>query len=377
MRKLFLFSAVALAVSAGAQAEIRINGFANLIAGKASSDDTLYGYTDDISFDEQSLFALQLSGDVNDKLTATGQLVARGSDDYDVDFEWAYMTYAVTDNTSVTAGRLRLPLFRYSASLDVGYSYHWVAPPESVYGVVFNNIDGVRVDYSNYAGDLEYNFQLAYGTLDADFVLGGQQGNVEGNNAINLTAETTYGNWKLRGVIGRANVTFDIPTVKPTIQALSGIDPAFADLLDANDDTGTFVGVGLEYDNFNWFISGEYTEVAIDDSYYQDDINYYVTAGIRVGKFTPFVTAEWNDAEDDLKFLDQVGQYPEQVRATVGQIVGGLQQQLVAKSNAYSLGVRYDWDTNVALKADVTKYSDDINEANDASLVRFAVNYIF
>ncbi|NMH61206.1 topoisomerase IV [Alteromonas sp. MYP5] len=323
------------------------------------------------------MFALQLSGDVNDKLTATGQLVARGSDDYDVDFEWAYMTYAVTDNTSVTAGRLRLPLFRYSASLDVGYSYHWVAPPESVYGVVFNNIDGVRVDYSNYAGDLEYNFQLAYGTLDADFVLGGQQGNVEGNNAINLTAETTYGNWKLRGVIGRANVTFDIPTVKPTIQALSGIDPAFADLLDANDDTGTFVGVGLEYDNFNWFISGEYTEVAIDDSYYQDDINYYVTAGIRVGKFTPFVTAEWNDAEDDLKFLDQVGQYPEQVRATVGQIVGGLQQQLVAKSNAYSLGVRYDWDTNVALKADVTKYSDDINEANDASLVRFAVNYIF
>ena len=79
--------ALACAATFTANAEVRINGFANLIAGVTSSEDTLYGYDDKISFSEESLFAIQISGDVNDKITATGQLVARGADDYDPDFE--------------------------------------------------------------------------------------------------------------------------------------------------------------------------------------------------------------------------------------------------------------------------------------------------
>ena len=116
MKKLFAMSALALAVSSTANAEIRINGFANLVGGITSSDDSLYGFDEDINFSEQSLFAIQVSGDINERMTATGQLVARGSDDYNADFEWAYLTYAATDNVSVSAGRLRMPLFKYSAS---------------------------------------------------------------------------------------------------------------------------------------------------------------------------------------------------------------------------------------------------------------------
>ncbi|MCW8090262.1 porin [Alteromonas sp. ASW11-130] len=377
MRKLFLLSAVALAVSSGAQAEVRINGFANLVTGITSNDDTLYGYDDDFSFDQQSLFAIQLSGDVNEKLTATGQLVARGENDYEVDFEWAYMTYAHTDNLSISAGRLRVPLFRYSASLDVGYSYHWVAPPQSVYGVVFNNIDGVRVDYNNFKGDLEYNFQFAYGNINPAFSVGGLPGNVEGNNAATATLEVAYGNFKARGVLGRGDFTFNLDALSPALSGLNQIDPALTDLVDVRDDTGVFTGLGLEYDNFDWFISGEITEITVDDSYYVDRVNYYVTAGVRLDKFTPFVTAEWTDAEDDIKFLDEVTNFPEPIRTQAATIITGLQQAFFDKGNTYSLGVRYDWDTNVALKADVTKYDSDLNDADDASLVRFAVNYVF
>ncbi|MFT4808326.1 MAG: hypothetical protein ACI9LX_001656 [Paraglaciecola sp.] len=55
-----------------AQADVRISGFANLIGGMISSDETLYGCEDNISFSEKSLFAVQISGDINDKMTATG-----------------------------------------------------------------------------------------------------------------------------------------------------------------------------------------------------------------------------------------------------------------------------------------------------------------
>ena len=91
-------------------AEIQINGFANLIGGMTLDDDeAVYGYDSDFTFNPASVFGLQVRGDVSDKLSATAQLVGRGSEDYDASFEWAYMTYALSSNSSISAGRVRLP----------------------------------------------------------------------------------------------------------------------------------------------------------------------------------------------------------------------------------------------------------------------------
>ena len=73
--------ASALALCFATNADVRINGFANLVAGTAGSDESFLGYDDEISFDAESLFSLQISGDINDKMSATGQIVARGAND--------------------------------------------------------------------------------------------------------------------------------------------------------------------------------------------------------------------------------------------------------------------------------------------------------
>jgi len=385
MKKKLLAGLVASVLAAQASAEVRINGFANLNIGKASSGDTVFGYNDDLDVANESLFAIQLSADINEKMTATGQLLARGSEDYDVGFEWAYLTYAATDNLSVSAGRLRLPLFRYSASLDVGYSYHWVAPPNAVYAVPFNNIDGIRVDYTGYTGELDYNIQLTTGNVNADANIGGTAASLEINNVVSLSAEIGYGNLKLRGVAARGRTTFDIPGLNreastgepPALALLAQISPELSNLLDVNNDTGNFYGIGVEYDSFDWFFGGEYTLVTIEDSFYPDEVNYYLTAGIRQGKWTPFVTYEVSDLNDGFKFLDRVATLPGPVQGPATQVVAGVQQLLIAESQAYSIGVRYDWDTQIALKADVTRFDDELNDMGDGSLVRFAVHYLF
>lgn len=368
-----------LAACGNAHADVRINGFANLIAGKTSSDGMLYGYDNDISFSPESLFALQLSGDVNDKLTATGQLVARGSDDYDVDFEWAYFTYSATDNLSVSAGRLRLPLFRYSASLDVGYSYHWVAAPQSVYGVPFNNVDGIRIDYSDYAGDWEYNLQLTAGTFENnDFeITPGTFADIEGKNAILGSVEATYEWFKFRATAGKSTSSLSVNDIDLLIGQLAMISSPLADKLAFNDDSSIFYGIGVEIDQFDWFISAEWTSIDIEDSFNPQDVAYYVTAGIRHGKFTPSVTYEKLDGNDDVKFLGDVAALPETVRGAAAMIVGGVQQAVMEEISTVTLGLRYDFDTNVALKADISRSTDDINSANDTTLVRVGVNYIF
>lgn len=369
-------TSIAIMTAFNAQADMRINGFANLTGGIASSDDSLYGYDDNISFSSQSLFAIQVSADINSKMTATGQLVARGNEDFQAGFEWAYISYEISDNSSISAGRLRLPLFRYSASLDVGYSYHWVVAPQSIYDVTFNNIDGVRYDYSGYTGDLEYLFQVTAGKIDTAFTLGGSPGNLTVNNVISLTGDFTYNNWKFRGVFAQGETTFDINDLAPVFDQLGQISPTISDSLDANEDNGIFYGGSVEYDAFDWFVAAEYTAVEVEDSFYPDEDNYYITAGIRTGKWTPFITYEVGEANKAPKFLDQVSSVPAPFQPAVTQILVGVQQNVASEDSTLSLGARYDLGTNVALKADISRNTNEVDDT-DRTLVRFSVNYVF
>ncbi|WP_350623919.1 porin, partial [Pseudoalteromonas sp. 24-MNA-CIBAN-0067] len=124
MKKLSVAVAVcAVLASSYASAEVRINGFASIVGGKSLEDDRgRYGYDDDISFKNESVFALQLSTDLQEKLSATAQIVARGNNDFDAEFEWAYLTYEFNDEFQLSAGKMRVPFYRYSDFIDVGYA---------------------------------------------------------------------------------------------------------------------------------------------------------------------------------------------------------------------------------------------------------------
>jgi hypothetical protein len=378
MKKIIALSAITLA-SFATQADVRINGFANLVTGiTTSSDESLYGYDDKLSFSEESLFAIQVSGDVNDKMSATAQLVARGNNDYEPEFEWAYLTYQATDKVSVSAGRLRLPLFKYSASKDVGYSYHWVNAPRAVYDVDFNNLDGVRVDYSDYSGDWEYNLQLGFGTVTNDLNTSVGPARLEVENVVLVSAEAAYNYLKLRASYVTSKASLDNDTFNATFNSLRQVGlNTLADSMAFDNDTATFTGFGVEYDTFEWFIGGEWTQTKVEDSFNPTNTSFYLTAGFRSGKWTPSVTYEKQDANNALKFLDQVAALPAQFQPTATAVVVGFQQPFAEENDIITLGVRYDLDTNVALKADISQYSDDINPLGDATLVRFAVNYIF
>jgi hypothetical protein len=386
VKKLLTIAALT-ATTFTAQAEVRINGFANLIGGITSSDETLFGYEDNISFSEESLFAIQVSGDINDKMTATGQIVARADNDYKAEFEWAYFSYQATDNWSVSAGRLRLPLFSYSASLDVGYSYHWVTAPETVYDVPFNNLDGIRVDYTNYSDDWEYNLSLSTGTFDGPAF----GTSISGDNVFFLSAEATYDWFKIRAVGGTGNSNLDLNASgrADLQQASAGL--AFMssigfneleDSLQIRDDTGNFLGLSVQIDKFDWFVNAEVTSIDIEDSFLTEQVAYYATAGIRSGKWTPSITYAKFKADAEVKFQSQLDQVtvaplPDEAKAVVTGTALGLLFSDNSENNTLSATIRYDYDTNVALKVDLSKFSNDLNEAEDVTLLRFAVNYIF
>lgn len=390
--KLAILSMAGL-LAAPSMADIQINGFANLIGGMTLDDnETLYGYDSDFNFDPASVFGLQVRGDVSDKLSATAQLVGRGSEDYDADFEWAYMTYALNNNVNISAGRLRMPLFKYSASLDIGYSYHWLTPPNAVYGIDFNNIDGVRVDYTNYAGDWEYGAQFTTGRVKADTTISGTPAALELENVIVVSFEATRDWFSARTLIGRgktsaANAQFD--GFLDGMAQFGAFIPAAATASDnfrVNEDTGTFFEVAIDVDKYDWFLGAEYTRQEVDNSVIADNTAWYVTAGLRFGKFTPHITYEVEEADNDTQ-LGVVATLPSSIAtgdavtdgtwAAIYQGAAGIAAQQKQEVSAVTLGLRYDVEPGFALKTDVTWYSDDLNDLNDATLLKVGVNYTF
>ena len=376
-----------------AMAEIQINGFANLIAGMTLDDDeSVYGYDSDFNFDPASVFGLQVRGDVSDKLSATAQLVGRGSEDYDADFEWAYMTYMLNNNVNISAGRLRMPLFKYSASLDIGYSYHWLTPPDSIYGIDFNNIDGVRVDYMNYSGDWEYGAQLTMGRVETDTTISGTPAALVLKNVVAVSFEATRDWFSARTLLASAKTSAANAEFDGFVDGISAFGAAIpnasevAEGFSVNDDTGTFFEVAVDIDKYDWFVGAEFTQTEVDGSIIADNKAWYVTAGMRFGKFTPHITYEVEEADNGTQ-LGLVASLPPQIAtgdavtdatwSAIYQGAAGIAAQQELDVSAVTVGLRYDVEPGFALKTDVTWYSDDLNDLNDATLLKVGVNYTF
>lgn len=385
--KVLLTLAVAASLSASSMAEIRINGFGNFNAGITSTEDTFLGYDDTVDFSNESLFALQVSGDIGEKLSATAQVLARGNEDYSPKFEWAYLNYEINDNWSAQAGRLRLPLFSYSDSLDVAYSYHWVTAPSSVYNVPFNNIDGIKIVNTTSYNNWDLNTSLSVGqykgtTLGADNI---------GQNAVLLSAQLSNMEWTFRGVVGRATATLDL--TKSDLEdgqilgnGFNAIEAAgFAELADnlrIDEDSGEFYGVSFMYDNMEYFFGGEATSIRLNNTFANDDDAFYVTAGARFNKWTPSITYERFESSGDVKFADQIAAIsasalPAETSQGLSAIAIGSQMAQLEDYDVLTATLRYDLDAGIALKGDVSKISHENNDTLDATLLRLGVNFVF
>lgn len=178
-------------------------------------DELVYDYDSDFNFDFVSVFGFQVCGDVSDKFFVIVQLVGCGSEDYDVDFEWVYMIYMLNNNFNISVGCLCMFLFKYFVLLDIGYLYYWLILLDVVYGIDFNNIDGVCVDYMNYLGDWEYGVQFIVGCVEVDIIILGMFVVLELENVVVVLFEVIC-DWfsvcilLVCGKISVVNVDFDI-----------------------------------------------------------------------------------------------------------------------------------------------------------------------
>jgi hypothetical protein len=316
---------------------VRFNGFFSTGVARASNDAGYTGITEKTNVADLSLLALQGTFDVTEKSQAVLQLVGRGADDWEPQVEWAYLSHRPTNNLQLRAGKMRIPFFMYSDSLEVGYAQPWARPPQSVYG---------PIAITSYVGaDATYNFNFDDSSLTVTGFTGftdedGNSGDVQLRNIGGLNLTWTDYVWTLRGVAATAETYVDA-TRLGRLAASQGITlPAGITQL-ATNDRGNFYGIGASYDDGSWQIVSEVTRAEVDGKFADTD-SAYLSIGHRFGNWMPYIATGWTESMDD---DERTGAF----------IPGAVPESILNyQRTEYSFGTRWDITPGVAIKADVT-----------------------
>lgn len=267
------------------QGDYRFNGFGTLgfthLGGEA--DGRSYGMqgqtTDSWRGDELSKLGAQLQYGLTDALDVTAQVLTKAQhDSWEANLEWLYALFQATDRLVLRGGRLRNPVYMYSETLDVGFTYPWLRLPDEVY---------YQVQISNYEGvDAIYTFPLSYGSVSLQANAG------QALNRDYFLYDTTV-DMDYRKIAG-ANLsltTNDFGTVR---LSYSEADLTLDGLLDGQK--GKFTSLGYQFDNGTWLTANEATRLVMEGPVPSQNA-FYVMGGRRFGDLLPHLTYAQLDGE--------------------------------------------------------------------------------
>lgn len=375
-----LFAAVPLLMATSSYAaDINFSGFATIAAGATtSSSEEFDGYTSDLDFNQDSLFALQISSDLGNGLSVTSQLIARGDDDWSPAFEWAYLGYEINDNWRILAGRQRAPFFMYSDFLDVSYAYHWISPPVGAYNLAFDSFDGIGSIYTSQIGEFDSTLHLVVGRNQDEIELStGGTTNPDFKNLIGA-AWTLNRDWlTLRGAFFQAEATIPVDAINQLTAGWTGA--GFADLgnnLKAQGDDIWFAEVGFQIDYNDIFVVGEFTRLDLTDTGFSNDDSYYISVAKRFDDVTVHLTYGADD--DELENL--LAALPSSVKDAAPALylpTAGLIARETKEEQYVTAGIKWDFHEVASMKFEVTQFENKNTSQNDATLVKVAIVTVF
>jgi hypothetical protein len=340
---------VALFVNSSVLAEIKLNGFGSLVAGKVTDGSEFLAdyprtgiYNKDWSFSPDSTLGLQFSSYFTDEFSLIAQIVVNGSSNSTADVDWLYLNYHINHELSVQLGRKRLPLYYYSDYFDIGYAYYWIRPPADLYTWQITNYNGISVLYEKSLDDWDTSINLYYGNEESD-----------DNELLGLLFGVPVDErWKdMVGIVGTmANEWLDV-----RLSYMQG-------LVD-RDINGVSVIVDTEQQFFGLSVNLTLAELQVLSEFnnYQrpdNDINidsYMLSFAYQIGDFTPHITRSAFTQEINAAGNDE-------------------------KHHTTSLGVRWDFYTNMAFKVQYDEVVDEgviVPIKGDSKSISLGLDFVF
>ncbi|MBF7074400.1 hypothetical protein ISG33_13420 [Glaciecola sp. MH2013] len=368
------------------------NGFARVVAGYLDeSSATFQDYGNDIDLSQQSLIALQGEFRISDALSISSQLLAHSSAERDSGVEWLYLTYQPNNNWRFKLGKLRTPFFRYSDTIDVGFAYPWISPPQQVYsGFLFSNYEGVTGSYLFSYGGVNFDLEAYYGRYDGEITREDERVDLEADEIKGLIFSASKGNLTARISATQSSDFFaDVPAFTQFSEILERA--GFTENAESLRFNGKVTGyqANINYDTLDYFLAAEWTRIRSDLLVVPQVDAYYFTAGYNFYPFqihASYSTSDTNNIVPVNQIPPGVSPQLDQISFVYEQITGNLPEYDL---DSVTLGARWDFLHNMSAKAEITVldgepgqrsfYSEIADPSFDrkATLYQVAIEWVF
>jgi hypothetical protein len=360
---------LAMAPAALAQAPTwSFSGYGTLGVARSDNDQADYlvdafkpsgpGHSREWDVKADSRIAGQVTAALTPTVTAVAQVIVqqRWDDKWTPTVEWANVRWQATEDLSIRAGRVVLPVFMVTDSRRVGYANPWVRPPVEVYSLVpVTNNDGVDASWRLPLTESSFTFSVTAGRSESKFPnsSGFDAGSAEARRLWSVITTYERGPFTARVNYGQARLT--IAAFEPYFDAFRQFGPigeAIAARYSVKDRKVDFLGLGASFDPGKWFATGEYARFDTHSIVGEREA-WYASAGVRAGRWTPYATyarlktlSNRSDPGLPVQFL------PPEVQPVAAQLNGALNAQLALgpMQDTISVGVRWDFARNAALK---------------------------
>lgn len=325
---------------------LSIHGFINAGVSNANTDDARGvsgGVGDEMNFQPNQSFGLQVGYQLDDKTDVVAQMLGRAyQDNMNVSMNWAYIGRTLLQDKGpmsdlkLRVGRAPADIYMISEYYDVGYAYPWVTPPREAYdllgGIPYDGMD-LTAQFSLPA---DWNLQLKgfIGEVNVQPEAGRTKFDLQKIRGVNAIFERDA--WRVRLGYGQASVKYEVccgdvagfdtltggynsieaGLAELEANIIANVNPGFtasgytaSPITDSSDNlSGSFSGIGASYDNGTWLVMGEYM-MQKWDTYNPDMDLAYITVGKHFGDWMPYLTASQAkvaDDKDSQKLLDNI-----------------------------------------------------------------------
>ncbi|WP_448547843.1 porin [Thalassotalea fusca] len=305
LTNLMLVSALALTLAPAVNAEVNFSGYGSIVAGMGLNEGERFTadffevgqYEDKVTFKPESMIAIQMTADIDEKLRFTGQLSSKGSDDFEPEFSWYYLTYETDNDWTIMLGRRNIPMYYYSEFYDVGYAYPWMRPPSNLYWWQIVQFNGIHVSRNFSLGDYSNNITVYYGNeySDDNKEMGfyAEQG-FFGSDVVAVNEDwrhITGINWNISGDI------FDVRFVYMQHLLDRDFRTDTGEIRQGLRTSQTFYGVGGSLDLNPFTILFEYNYVERHDDVEDTWPTFIVSAVYNIDDFQPYISYSKADQE--------------------------------------------------------------------------------
>lgn len=371
--RVLLFTAISF-FSLPALADIQFQGFASFVGGATlDSDESYKGYENKLEYDKDSLYGLQAISNLGDGLTATGQIIARGSENYKPEFEWMYLTYNITPTMSAKFGRIRTPFYMQSEYLEVGYAYHWIRPPEELYAATITNMDGASLLYNLPIGSIDAQFVISLANRknysdDPDL----RVSNFE--SIIATTGQFDFDGHTAKLIYAQGDLTFETTGIDSRSDQLStaGVSADFiADHVQIQGKQLAFTGAGVDLSFDPIKVVLEYSVLAFEELLLipSDETRMLASVAYSFDSSSVSYSISTNTKDGDKGIVSKAA-------ASFQPTIQGIMNAVERDTTTHTIGMRHDFHDSAAFKVELIS-SEESKQDTEATLLRFGVDMIF